>query len=57
MCGQNFPLNLSGSMDAEDREFMERIDLNSLIDIFDREQRNDQTSFSDVESELGSLVG
>lgn len=57
MCGQAYPVAATGSMDFEDREFMERIDLNSLIDIFDREQRNSQIPFADVEAELGALIG
>lgn len=56
MCGLDYSLGNRNSLDDADRDFMERIDLNSLIDQFDRERISDQTAFSDIDSELSMLA-
>lgn len=57
MCGQNFPVYSVELLDADDRDFMDKIDLNTIIEQFDRELCADPIPFSDLDSEIRMVLG
>lgn len=57
MCGQNFPVYSVELLDADDRDFMDKIDLNTIIEQFDRELCADPVPFSDLDSEIRMVLG